>query len=178
MAGPFARITSEPTAIPTLHTDKLIPDRFHFSARRLVEFADTDLAGIVHFANFLRFVECAEHAFFRSLGFRVHTADGAVQQGWPRLEVSCKYLKPARFEETLEIGLRLQEIRTSSLTYGFWIFGPEDSHRALLATGACSIIHVALDTKAQQIRKVPIPADLRRALERVSAPPLENTDLT
>ena len=147
------------------------PSRFHFTHRRMVEFADTDLAGIMHFANFLRFAECAEHAFFRSLGFRVHTADGAEHQGWPRLEVTCKYLEPARFEQTLEICLRIQELRTSSLTYGFWIFGPEESRRPLVATGSCSIIHVALDTKAHRIRKTPIPAGLRQALEHALAAP-------
>lgn len=142
-----------------------VPAQFHFTHHRLVEFADTDLAGIVHFANFLRYVESAEHAFFRSLGFRVHTTDGHEHQGWPRLEVNCKYLKPARFEETLAISLRIAELRTSSLTYGFWIFGPEAAGRQLLATGSCSIIHVALDTKAQQLRKAPIPAALRHAME-------------
>ena len=146
-----------------------IPEHFHFSYRRLVEFADTDLAGIMHFSNFFRFVECAEHAFFRSLGFRVHTANGAAHQGWPRLEVSCKYLKPARFEQTLEIGLRIDEIRTSSMRYGFWIFAAEESERSLLATGLCSIIHVELDTHAREIRKAPIPADLRQQLERAVA---------
>jgi YbgC/YbaW family acyl-CoA thioester hydrolase len=150
-----------------------VPDTFHFTHHRLVEFADTDLAGIVHFANFLTYVENAEHAFFRSLGFRVHTAVGATHQGWPRLEVSCKYLKPARFEETLAICLRIQEMRTNSLTYGFWIFGPAAGPRALLATGTCAIIHVAIDAPARQLRKTPIPADLRRALEQapLSVPP-------
>lgn len=147
-----------------------LPDHFHFTHHRMVEFADTDLAGIMHFANFLRFVECAEHAFFRSLGFRVHTANGVEHQGWPRLEVSCRYLKPARFEQTLEICLRVEELRTSSLRYGFWIFGPEQPHRSPIAVGACSIIHVALDTQAHQIRKAPIPADLRHALERAMVP--------
>ncbi len=147
------------------------PSHFHFTHRRLVEFADTDLAGIMHFANYLRFVESAEHAFFRSLGFRVHTADGAEHQGWPRLEVTCRYLKPARFEQTLDICLRIQELRTSSLTYGFWIFGPEEPRRSLIATGSCSIIHVALDTKAHQMRKAPIPAGLRHAFEHALASP-------
>src|SRR5436190_9986148 len=110
------------------------PSKFHFSYRRLVEFADTDLAGIMHFANFFRFVESAEHAFFRSLGFRVHTANGGDHQGWPRIEVSCKYLKPARFEQVLEIRLRIDELRTSSLRYSFWILADEPE-RSLLATG-------------------------------------------
>jgi len=147
-----------------------VPAHFHLRHRRLVEFADTDLAGIVHFANFFRYVESAEHAFFRSLGFRVHTADGATHQGWPRLEVACKYLKPARFEQTLEICLRIEELRTTSLRYGFWILGADDAERPLLATGAFSIVHVELDAHARTLRKAPIPPDLRARLESLVAP--------
>ncbi|MEO5960056.1 MAG: thioesterase family protein [Opitutaceae bacterium] len=142
-----------------------IPQHFQFSYRRLVEFADTDLAGIMHFANFFKFVECAEHAFFRSLGHKVHTAEGSEHQGWPRIEVSCKYHKPARFEQTLEVCLRLEEIRTSSLRYSFWIFIADDPTRALLATGSFSIIHVEIDTAKHGIRKAPIPAALKQKLE-------------
>ncbi|MBM3852286.1 MAG: acyl-CoA thioesterase [Verrucomicrobia bacterium] len=150
-----------------------VPSHFHFRHRRMVEFADTDLAGLMHFANFLRFAECAEHAFFRSLGFRVHSTDGGTQQGWPRLEVSCQYFRPARFEQTLEICLRIAELRTNSLTYGFWIFCPETSPRAPLAAGTCSIVHVALDSRTHQIHKAPIPTALRHAFEGVmaAAPP-------
>lgn len=145
------------------------PDAFHFRYQRMVEFADTDLAGIMHFSNFFRFVECAEHAFFRSLGFRVHTANGSDHQGWPRIEVTCKYHKPARFEQTLEIGLRIEEIRTSSLRYSFSIFVADDPTRALVATGSFSIIHVELDTQAHEIRKAPIPDALRKKLEAAIA---------
>jgi acyl-CoA thioester hydrolase len=147
-----------------------VPAHFHFSHSRLVEFADTDLAGIVHFANFFRFVESAEHAFFRSLGFKVHTADGATHQGWPRLEVSCKYLKPARFEQPLEVCLRIEELRTTSLRYGFWIFLADGPERPLVATGAFSIVHVELDVHARTLRKAPIPSDLRARLEALVSP--------
>ena len=144
---------------------------FHFRYHRLVEFADTDLAGIMHFSNFFRFVECAEHAFFRSLGFRVHTANGAEHQGWPRLEVTCKFLKPARFEQTLDVCLRVEEIRTSSLRYAFSIFNRDTPEHALVATGMCSIVHVELDTNAHQIRKAPIPPALRQKLESTVGSP-------
>ncbi len=145
------------------------PAQFHFSCQRLVEFADTDLAGIVHFANFFTFVESAEHAFFRSLGFRAHTHDATGHHGWPRIEVSCKYIKPARFEQTLEIGLRIEEIRSSSLRYQFWILSTDDGLRSLLASGAFTIIHVAIDTDSRTIQKAPIPADLRAKLEAAMA---------
>ena len=146
-----------------------VPEHFHFRHRRLVEFADTDLAGLMHFSNFFRFVECAEHAFFRSLGFRVHTSDGAAQAGWPRIEVSCKYHRPARFEETLEICLRIEEIRTNSLRYGFWILPTEGADRAPVASGSFGIIHVELDPPTRTIRKSPIPATLRAKLDAAMA---------
>jgi YbgC/YbaW family acyl-CoA thioester hydrolase len=146
-----------------------IPDHFHFSHRRMVEFADTDVAGIMHFSNFFRFVESAEHAYFRSLGFRVHTSSNEAHQGWPRIEVSCKYLRPARFEQTLEICLRIDEVRTSSLSYSYWIFAAEEPQRSLLANGSFSIVHVELDTKAHAMRKAPIPPTLRQRLESTIA---------
>ena len=142
-----------------------VPTHFHFTHRRLVEFADTDLAGLMHFSNFFRFVECAEHAFFRSLGHRVHKTEGAAHEGWPRIEASCKYHRPARFEQTLEIGLRLDEVRTTSLRYHFWIHVADDPARTLLATGAFSIIHVEIDSATHAIRKSPIPPSLRQSLE-------------
>lgn len=142
---------------------------FHFRYHRLVEFADTDLAGIMHFSNFFRFVECAEHAFFRSLGFRVYTANGSEHQGWPRLEVSCRYLKPVRFEQTLEVCLRVEEIRTNSLRYAFSIFVLDAPEASPVATGSCSIVHVELDSSAHEIRKTPIPAGLREKLESTVA---------
>ena len=138
--------------------------QFHFSYRRLVEFADTDLAGIMHFSNYFRFVECAEHAFFRSLGYQVHTAGDDSHQGWPRLDVSCKFLKPARFEQTVEVCLRIEEIRNSSLRYSFAMFLADDPTRALLADGSFSIIHVDIDTSARSLRKAPIPPVLRERL--------------
>lgn len=143
----------------------MIPPAFHFVHRRQVEFADTDLAGIVHFANFFRYVEAAEHAFFRSLGHRPHTAAGGLQQGWPRLEVSSKYHRPARFEQTLEICLRLEELRSSSLRYGFWIFVADDPARPLLVSGAFTIVHVEIDSAAHDLRKSPIPETLRQKLQ-------------
>jgi YbgC/YbaW family acyl-CoA thioester hydrolase len=146
-----------------------IPACFHFCHRVEVAFADTDLAGIVHFANFLRYAENAEHAFLRSIGSPAHTTKGARQQGWPRVAVTCDFHRPARFGETLRVALRRQEVRTHSLTYGFWIFGPSSGPNEPVASGRCSIVHVSLDTVTREIRKAPVPTALRAALEREPA---------
>ena len=42
-----------------------------FKVVRRVEFSETDMAGIVHYSNFFRYMETAEHGFFRRLGYSV-----------------------------------------------------------------------------------------------------------
>lgn len=92
---------------------------FEFKAVRRVEFADTDMAGIMHYANFFRFMETAEHGFFRSLGFSIVTTQTEPHVGWPRVHASCDYNAPLHFEDDVEIQLLVQEKKTKALTYQF-----------------------------------------------------------
>ena len=54
---------------------------YEFKVRRRVEFSETDMAGIVHYSNFFRYMEAAEHAFFRSLGLSIHKQPGGAWDG-------------------------------------------------------------------------------------------------
>ena len=86
---------------------------------RTVEFSETDMAGIVHFSNFFRYMESVEHAFFRSLGYSVAARPGAPKVGWPRVHATCDYHRPLRFEDRFEVRMRVTEKRAKSLTYEF-----------------------------------------------------------
>ena len=55
-----------------------------FSITRRVEFSETDLAGIMHFTNFYRWMEICEHEFLRSVGLSVDMEDENGRFGWPR----------------------------------------------------------------------------------------------
>jgi len=90
---------------------------YEFKSRRRVEFSDTDMAGIMHFSNFFRFIETAEQDFFRSLGFSIWEKDRYPRIGWPRVHASCEYHKPLRFEDLVEIHLLVAEKRSKALTY-------------------------------------------------------------
>lgn len=119
-----------------------------FTFRKRVEFADTDVAGIMHFSNFFRFMEVAEHAFYRSLGFSVHdfrTAPGAPPIGWPRVHASADYRLPLFFEEEVEIELLIEEIRSKTIRYRFrfWKHPDDSARRALAATGSFVVVCVA-----------------------------------
>ena len=88
-----------------------------FTIRRRVEFSETDMAGIVHFSNFCRYMEHAEHAFFRSLDRSI--VDPALGIGWPRVHMSCDFKKPLRFEAEVEIQLRVSAKTSKSISYQF-----------------------------------------------------------
>jgi YbgC/YbaW family acyl-CoA thioester hydrolase len=105
-----------------------------FRTRRRVEFADTDMAGIVHFANFFRFMESAEVDFLHSRGLSVAMVWEGEKIGFPRVAASCDYLRPVRFEDVLEVTVTLERLGTKSVTYAFEFF----KDGALVARGQVS----------------------------------------
>ena len=90
-----------------------------FKVVRRVEFSETDMAGIVHYSNFFRYMESAEHAFFRALGFSIVTTATDPPVGWPRVHASCEYRHPLRFEDEVEIHLLVCEKKSKALSYLF-----------------------------------------------------------
>ncbi len=93
-----------------------------FRMTRRVAFAETDLAGVLHFANYFRYMEEIEHAFWRSLGISVIVRDSEGCISWPRVAVHCDYRAPAHFEDELELVLELAKIGERSLEFKveFW----------------------------------------------------------
>src|SRR4029077_11499899 len=90
-----------------------------FRTTRMVEFSETDMAGIMHFSNFFRFMETAEHGFYRALGFSVLMSETDPRLGWPRVHAECDYKKPLRFEDEVEIHLLVSEKRSKSISFVF-----------------------------------------------------------
>lgn len=90
---------------------------WEFKATRRVEFSDTDMAGIMHFSNFFRFMETVEHGFYRSMGFSVMLKQFDPPLGFPRVHAECDYRRPLRFEDEVEIHLLVREKKSKVLSY-------------------------------------------------------------
>lgn len=136
-----------------------------FKIHRQVEFADTDMAGIMHFSNFFRFMEGAEHAFYRTLGIEVYPEFIAGKVGWPRVHASCDYKHPLRFEEEVEIQLLVREIRAKTVEYAF-IFRKTENGRAVeVARGRMIAVAVAVDPARRTMKAVPIPPAIRAKIQ-------------
>ena len=138
---------------------------FEFTMKRRVAFRETDAAGIVHFANFFHWMEDAEHAFFRSLGFSIHTGKSDDAVGWPRVHASCDYKAPLNFEDEAEIHLRVKEKRSKSLAYSFVICKIAGEQRIEVARGELVTVCVAWDEKSGAMKAVPIPAAIAEKIE-------------
>lgn len=134
-----------------------------FEYERRVEFSETDLAGIVHFSNFYRYMESAEHAFFRSLGHSVHETVDGQSIGWPRVQTSCEFFKPARFEDLLRIQICVDEVRSRSVRYRYHFLN--ESRDVVLAKGAMATVCVTINKSVGEIKATPIPSDLKAKLE-------------
>ncbi len=108
-----------------------------FRYRRMVEFADTDMAGIMHFSAFFRFMEGAEHALVREAGLSIFCtvpdSDGnPIEVSFPRVHADCDYKQPARCEDWLEVEVTVEKLGRTSITYRHQIFHGEQ----LLASGS------------------------------------------
>ena len=130
-----------------------------FSMPRRIEFAETDMAGIVHFANFFRMMEECEHAFFRSVGLSVVMHHEGREIAWPRVAVSCEYFGPARFEDELELKLRVVRLGEKSFNYevDFILKGNR------IALG--KITSVCCTRENGAMKSIPVPQGIRDKLE-------------
>ena len=133
-----------------------------FRITRRVQFADTDMAGVLHFANYCRYMEEVEHAFWRSLGLSVLCRAGEDDISWPRVAVHCEYLAPAHFEDELELVLTIGKIGAKSIAFEVGFFRDEQPLARGSITAACCRM------KAGRFRAVPIPDSLRSALTAAS----------
>ncbi|TWT97080.1 1,4-dihydroxy-2-naphthoyl-CoA hydrolase [Botrimarina colliarenosi] len=136
-----------------------------FRTRRMVEFADTDMAGIMHFSAFFRFMEGAEHALLRSLGLSVYGIDdpagGDAVISFPRVGASCDFSSPARCEDQLDIDVSVKKLGRSSVTYGFRLSRDGDELAAGQMTSVCCRMRTG-----QKPEPIPLPDDVASLLRR------------
>ncbi len=131
-----------------------------FQTTRRVEFGDTDMAGIVHFSNFFRYMEAAETEFLRTLGLSVAWTQDGRRVGFPRVSASCDYTKPAVFGDLLTVAVTVEKVGTKSVTYRFDFTRGDDA----IAVGRITSVfcHKADDGG---MKSVELPPEIRAKLE-------------
>lgn len=139
---------------------------FEHKISKMVEFSHTDMAGIMHFSNFYRFMEAVEHDMFRSLGHSIagEYDEKGIPVGWPRVQAECSFSAPLKFEDVVDLHLIIREIRNATVRYEVIFSKNVDGVPVEAARGAVTIVHVGVDESTGKMSARPIPEWLRKKI--------------
>jgi acyl-CoA thioester hydrolase len=135
-------------------TDRKPP--FRYAAYQRVGFSDTDAQAVVYYGRYMPYFDLARTEFHRHLG-RIHVrgAEFAMRA------LSVEYDAPARFDDLLEIFVRVERIGTTSMTYDHAAYRIDDAGGDLLmATAKQTLVLVELERR----RPARVPDWLRRRI--------------
>ena len=128
---------------------------FRYAAFVRVGFSDTDAQGVVYYGRYMPYFDLARTEFHRHVLVngtgRVH--HGAVD--FAMRAVTVEYVAGARFDDLLEVFVRVERIGTTSITYDHAAYRTDDD--TLMATAKATLVCIALDER----KAVPVPQAFR-----------------
>jgi YbgC/YbaW family acyl-CoA thioester hydrolase len=130
--------------------------------RRRVQFYETDLAGVVHFSWYPRYMEEAEHAMWREAGLSI--APAGWDLGFPRVACAVDFHAPLHFEDEFEVRIRIETLGPKAIRYACTITRGETR----VATGTMTAVCVR--KQPPPMRAIEIPQDV---LDRFEAAPVQ-----
>ena len=121
-----------------------------FTYKRRVNFYDTDLMGVVHHANYIRYFEEARVEYLRAAGWDLTELmdEGIV---FPIVEVEAKYKESARYDEIILIHTCMRNVDRVKLEIEYEAVSEKTGH--ILATGRT--VNTFTDTKTGRIVRLP-----------------------
>jgi acyl-CoA thioester hydrolase len=127
-----------------------------------VIYGDTDQMGVVYYANYLRWFERGRGELLRACGIPYATIERRGMH-FPVAELSCRYFRPAHYDDLIVIDTRITSVTRASLTFTYGI--TREAEAMLLASGSTK--HACVDGQGKIMR---IQDDLLKALEVVLSP--------
>ncbi len=148
-----------------------------FSYLHPVAFYETDMAGLVHFSNFFRWMESAEHAFLHEIGFPPVKQEGETFWGWPRVRASCDYRDPVRYGDEVECRIFVKEIKLRSVVYFFRFYKTGlDGELVQVAKGEMTSVYAKFDVRNQAMAALSLEEGLLGKIEEASAVAMKRLD--
>lgn len=120
-----------------------------------VYYEDTDLAGIVYYANYLKFIERGRTEWLRGLGVDQSVLQQQTGQVFAVRRVEADYLRPARLDDRLQVRTAMIEARAARITMAQQVFRGDQ----LLFQAQVTIVCLAADGRPARI-----PAMIRALL--------------
>ncbi|WP_281374100.1 tol-pal system-associated acyl-CoA thioesterase [Aromatoleum toluvorans] len=130
-----------------------------FSLPIRVYYEDTDAAGVIYYANYLRYCERARTEWLRAAGFEQQALLTEQRMGFVVRSVNGDYLSPGMLDDALHVTTGVETLRGASLVFVQKVMRGDE----ILFRGRFVIACVDLDRK----RPTPLPADMRTKLEKI-----------
>ena len=140
-------------------TDRKPP--YRYAAYQRVGFSETDAQGVVYYGRYMPYFDLARVEYHRHLG-RPHLGD----VDFAMRAIAVEYLAPARFDDLLEIFVRVERIGTTSITYDHAAYRIDDDGDTLMATAEATVVCIALAER----KAVPVPDAFRHQIAAMEDP--------
>ena len=123
-----------------------------------IPWSDLDALGMVNNVLFYRYFEKARFEYYARLGMTPGSLQGNI--GPVMAFSSCSYFKSLTYPDTITVGVRVRELKTTSFVMEFVIESGKSGRAAL---GETVIVMVNYGTE----EKVPIPEEIRGAIRKI-----------
>src|SRR6266403_3600864 len=134
-----------------------------FIIEERVRWGDVDAANIIFYGAYIRFFEIAETELFRSVGMPYGKIFDELDIWLPRVHLECDFLRAPRLDDLLEVSVYVGKIGRTSLRLNFEV--RRKTEDGTIEKDQMATAHfVLVSTDRIDLRPVPIPAALRRAL--------------
>ncbi|MFN2528142.1 MAG: acyl-CoA thioesterase [Candidatus Baltobacteraceae bacterium] len=140
------------------YRDDTPPGARIFEVRDRVRWSDVDIAGIIYFGAYVRFVELAETELFRALGFPYGEMFEMLDIWLPRVHLDFDFFAPALMDDELVLKTHIAKLGSSSITLRMTVHNA----RAEEVDAAATLVVAAVDRATMKSK--PLPAELRDAL--------------
>lgn len=120
------------------------------------------MAGQVHFANFFRYMEEAEHAIWRMAGMRI-AAEGHTHQ-WPRISAQCDFKSRLRVDDEFEVRTEMAKVTNRTIQWSHTMIKGD----TLVAQGTVTAVCVQLQADGT-FKAVAIPAEILARLREATS---------
>ncbi len=110
-----------------------------------VYYEDTDAGGVVYYANYLRFMERARTEWLRALGFEQDMLRDEHGVVFAVRHAEVDYLKPALFNDSLEVTSKIVDLRRASFTFEQSIVRHDSDKPTELCRGRVRVVCVDMD---------------------------------
>lgn len=126
-----------------------------------IKLHETDAAGLLFFSNQFKLIHDAYEALLEKIGFGFGKLIRDKSYFLPIVHAEAEYKAPLFVDDHITIQVTVQNVGTTSFTFAYKLLNAKKQ-----VVGTALTVHVTTDKKTR--KKIPLPRDMRIAIERIA----------